>query len=197
MRCPCPLFRVSWAQPKGDGCRCHCPLPEGPGINLQPMFPPARGFHKGETGDVELRQPHSGGPPGSGDCNSKSQRGGVFRGGEHTLTILKVRLPLVGCVGVVAMESRPLCNLINVVAQALSLTPRPHKAACIVDGVLPSIICFSWVNSQWRLRNGFSRTLPHPGLPRPGARSGQSCTPNCPWRRGADLPLGKSGRPSG
>ena len=131
MRCPCPLFRVSWAQPKGDSCRCHCPLPEGPGINLQPMFPPARGFHKAETGDVELRQPHSGGPPGSGDCNSKSQRG------EHTLTILKVRLPLVGCVGVVAMESRPLCNLINVVAQALSLTPRPHKAACIVDGVLP------------------------------------------------------------
>ena len=126
-RCPCPLFRVSWAQPKGDSCRCHCPLPEGPGINLQPMFPPAHGFHKGETGDVELRQPHSGGPPGSGDCNSKSQRGGVFRlllGGEHMLTILKVRLPLVGCVGVVAMESRPLCNLINVVAQALSLTPR-------------------------------------------------------------------------
>ena len=61
MRCPCPLFRVSWAQL------------EGAGINLQPMFPPACGFHKGETGHVELRQPHAGGPPGSGDCNSKSR----------------------------------------------------------------------------------------------------------------------------
>ena len=38
MRCPCPLFQVSWAQPQSDSCRCHCPLPEGPGINLQSMF---------------------------------------------------------------------------------------------------------------------------------------------------------------
>ena len=114
---------MSWAKPQGE---CHCPIPEGSGVVTQPMFPPACGSHKQETGNAELCQPHASGPPGSGDCDAKSQRGGVLRlllGGEHTLPILKIRPPLVGCMSVMALEIGPPCNLINVVAQALSLAP--------------------------------------------------------------------------
>ena len=141
----------------------------------------------------------------SGDRHSDPERKGssvlrLFRRGVDTLASLDIGVPLPFHVCVVTGQGRPLIDLLDIMPQPLRFAPGPHKATSRVKGVGHTpvdIISFSWANSQWRLRAGFSRTLPPPREARAASSVKLKLQARLSFETRSWSCRGKSGRPSG